>query len=290
MPRATSCTFAADLLAQVGDLVDEGDLGGEEGVGGVLGQLGAAPRGEQDRCAVEEQRTVDFGQHLARPFVVGADNDAVGPLEILDRRAFAQEFGVGGDGEPRRGAGFAQDALHLVAGAHRDGRLGDDDCRVPQILSDFLGHGVDEGEVRMAVAAPRGRAHRDEHRARAIQRAGKIGGERKPARRDVPDDQLFKSGLVNRHLAGIEPGDLGIVLVDADDIVPEIGKARARHEADVSRSHHCNLQDASPIHSRAGRPWGKSSGNSTRRRALHATMLQMCECPLGGLTHGGACL
>ena len=30
----------ADLLAEIGDLVDEGDLGREEGVGGVLDQLG----------------------------------------------------------------------------------------------------------------------------------------------------------------------------------------------------------------------------------------------------------
>jgi hypothetical protein len=29
----------------IGDLVDEGDLGGEEGVGGVFDQLGGAPRG-----------------------------------------------------------------------------------------------------------------------------------------------------------------------------------------------------------------------------------------------------
>ena len=33
----------AGLLAQVGDLVDEGDLGGEEGVGRVLDELGRAP-------------------------------------------------------------------------------------------------------------------------------------------------------------------------------------------------------------------------------------------------------
>ena len=30
----------ADLLAQIGDLVDEGDLGGEEGVGRVFDQFG----------------------------------------------------------------------------------------------------------------------------------------------------------------------------------------------------------------------------------------------------------
>ena len=34
----------ADLLAQIGDLVDEGDLGGEKRVGGVFGQLRRAPR------------------------------------------------------------------------------------------------------------------------------------------------------------------------------------------------------------------------------------------------------
>ena len=33
----------ADLLAEVGDLVDEGDLHGEEGIGGILDQFGRAP-------------------------------------------------------------------------------------------------------------------------------------------------------------------------------------------------------------------------------------------------------
>ena len=33
----------ADLLAQIGDFVDEGDLGGEESIGRVLGQLRRAP-------------------------------------------------------------------------------------------------------------------------------------------------------------------------------------------------------------------------------------------------------
>ena len=36
----------ADLLAQVRHLIDEGDLDRKEGVGGVLDQLGRAPRGE----------------------------------------------------------------------------------------------------------------------------------------------------------------------------------------------------------------------------------------------------
>src|SRR3546814_2569562 len=39
----------ADLLAEIGDLVDNGDLGGEEGVAGVLGQLGGLQAGEENR-------------------------------------------------------------------------------------------------------------------------------------------------------------------------------------------------------------------------------------------------
>ena len=40
----------AHLLAQIRDLVDEGDLGGEEGVGGVFRQLRRAPGRDQDRA------------------------------------------------------------------------------------------------------------------------------------------------------------------------------------------------------------------------------------------------
>ena len=97
MPRATSCTSAPSALAEIGDLVDEGDLGGEKRVGGVFDQFGGAPAGVHDRRLVEVERPVDFGHHLARALVVGADDDAVGVLEVLDRRAFAQKFRIGDD-------------------------------------------------------------------------------------------------------------------------------------------------------------------------------------------------
>jgi hypothetical protein len=83
-------------------------------------------RGEQDRRFVEEQRPIDLAHHLAPEFILGADDDAVGPLEIADGRALAQEFGVGDDGELVARSGLADDPFHLVAGAHRHGRLGDD--------------------------------------------------------------------------------------------------------------------------------------------------------------------
>ena len=55
-----------------------------------------------------------------------ADHDPVGPLEVIDRRPFAEEFRIGDDGEFGVGTKFPNDPLHLVAGADRYRGLGDD--------------------------------------------------------------------------------------------------------------------------------------------------------------------
>ena len=53
----------------------------------------------KNRRLVEIERAVDFAHHFAGALGVAADHDAVGAAEILDRRAFAQEFRIGGDVE-----------------------------------------------------------------------------------------------------------------------------------------------------------------------------------------------
>src|ERR1700716_3316984 len=88
MPRATSCTSAPTFFRQIRDLVDEGDLGGEEGVGGVFDQLCGAPRGEHQGRLVERQRPVDVTEHFARTVIRGADDDSVRKFEIADRGTF----------------------------------------------------------------------------------------------------------------------------------------------------------------------------------------------------------
>ena len=84
------------------------------------------PVDEHQRRCVQVQRAIDLRHHRLGALVLDADDDAVGALEILDRRAFAQEFGIGDDVEIRLRVGLADDALDLVAGADRHGRLGDD--------------------------------------------------------------------------------------------------------------------------------------------------------------------
>ena len=57
----------ADRLAQIGDLVDEGDLGREKGVGGVFDQLGGLDVGEHDRRLDQIERPVERAQHRRAP-------------------------------------------------------------------------------------------------------------------------------------------------------------------------------------------------------------------------------
>ena len=94
--------IGARLLAQIGNLVDERHLHGEEGVGRIFGELGSTARGEHQRRPVEIERTVDLAERAAAALIIDADDDPVGMLEIGDRGAFAQKLRIGRDGEIQR--------------------------------------------------------------------------------------------------------------------------------------------------------------------------------------------
>src|SRR3546814_7354746 len=84
------------------------------------GQFGRLARGEHQRRLDEIERPVEFTENFGGPRRGGSDDDAVGPLEVLDRGALAQELGIGGHVEGGVGTAVADDALHLRAGADRD--------------------------------------------------------------------------------------------------------------------------------------------------------------------------
>ena len=49
-------------------------------------------------------------------------------------------------------------------------------------------------------------------------------------------DERVEAGLVDGDAAGIEVGDTRFVLVDAEHVKPEFGKAGAGHQPDISSS------------------------------------------------------
>ena len=58
---------------------------------------------------------------------------------------------------------------------------------------------------------------------------------KRPACRVAPD-QCLQPGLVDRDAAGLEQLDLGLVHVQAQHVVAEVGQAGAGHEADIAGS------------------------------------------------------
>ena len=202
MPRATSCTSAPAFSQRSAISLMKVILVARKALAAYLISSDGAPRGEQERRLVQIERPVDLGHDLARALVLGADDDAVGTLEVLDRRALAQEFGIGHDGEVGVGPRLADDALDLVAGSDRNGRFRDD-------------HGKAVDAPRRSRAPPR-RHRRGRHVRRPAATAcrprrtrhrrsrtgfGKLGREGQPLLVHIAGDDLVEARLVDRHLA-----------------------------------------------------------------------------------------
>ena len=122
--------IGAETLAQVGDFVDEGDLHRQEHVGRIFDHLRTAARRIDDPPAVAFDGPVDLAHHLARAVVLDPDDHSVRPLEVLDRRAFAQEFRIRHHREGTLRRVLGDDALDLVACADRNRRLDHDNGEV----------------------------------------------------------------------------------------------------------------------------------------------------------------
>ena len=97
----------------------------------------------------------------------------------------------------------------------------------------------------MAVAAPRGRADRDEYGVGLANRLGEIGREIEPLLPRVPDHEAVEVRLEDRHVALAQPRDLVGVFVNTGDMVTEIRKAGAGHKPDVSGADHRNAHETS---------------------------------------------
>ena len=241
----------AGLLAQVGDLVDEGDLGGEKSVGGIFGQFRRPPPHEDQRRLIEIERTIDFGENIAGFGIVGTDDDAIRPLEIRNGRALAQEFRIGDHGEFGVRTSFADDPLDLIAGAHRYGGFVDDDGEAFQGVGNLGRRCVDIGEVRMAIAAPRRSTDGDEDRIGFRNRRRKIGGERQALLADVAGNERRQARLENRYFAPLERGNTVGTLVDADNRVAKIRETGARNQPDIAGPNHRNTHAFSVVVVRA---------------------------------------
>ena len=225
-------------LADVGDLVDEADAGGQEGVRGVLDHLRRAQVGDHNG---RPQGQVELGHLLGRLAVQGAQHDAVGVHEVVDGRTLPQELGIGDDAEgDRLGLVLPDDVGHPVARAHGNGGLVDDDHRMVHHLGDGTGGHPHVAQIGLPIHALR-RPHGDEDELRLPQRLLVGGGEGEPACFDVTPDHLLQPGLVDGHDPPFEPFDPFLVDVQTDDPIAQIGQARPGHQANVTDANYGDL-------------------------------------------------
>ncbi|MCY1172163.1 hypothetical protein D9M73_122940 [compost metagenome] len=237
-----------DGLAQVRDLVYEGDLCREKRIRCIFDQLGRAAPGEQNRALVQIKRTIDIAHHLLGTRIVGADDDTIGAFEVSDRSTLAQELRIGHDRDRKVAGQFGQNFLDLIARADRNGRLGHHHQRAIDRRSDLPGGCENIAQIGMAIAAPRWGSNRNEDGICAGHRRLKVGGKRQTSCGDIGRHQNVEARFKDRHLARFQRGDLVGVFVDANHVMAEIGKARAGDKADIARANHRNSHDVSLTH------------------------------------------
>ena len=122
---------------------------------------------------------------------------------------------------------------HLVGGAHRHGRFGDDDAVAVQVRADGARHRQHVAQVGRTVL-PGGRADGDQLEKPVLHALRRIGREFDAAGLRVALDERVEPGLVDRDFAALQALDLARIDVHAHDVVAGVGQAGPRHQAHVA--------------------------------------------------------
>src|SRR5262249_29657155 len=107
-------------FAEIGHLIDKTDLGGQHGVGHVLGHLRTLRRHDKKRSLGAQERRVEFVQYVGDFLAAHAYDYTIGPHEVIDGCAFLKELRVAGNVDGVLGAGLEPVKQGLVC-ADRNG-------------------------------------------------------------------------------------------------------------------------------------------------------------------------
>ncbi len=234
----------AGRLADLGHRVDEGDLGGQEGVGGGLHQLGGRVVGDQERHPGGDRLGVHLAQQFLGPPAAGADHDPVRAQGVLDGEALAQELRVPGElGTLADGGQRGQPLGQPARRADRDGGLADHQHRAGQMRGERVDRGVHVRHVGRELALALRGVDADEVHVAELGGLLRGGGEPQPAGRTlVPrhmlEQQLGQARLVHRDLAGGEGGDLLRVDVQTQHLEAELRHGGGVGGAEIAGTDH----------------------------------------------------
>ncbi len=257
----------ADAIREVRHLVHERDAGREHRVRRVLRELRRTHVHVDGALVVAVERRVQLlhllGGQRAGFVGVDADDDAVRPHEVLDRRPFLEELGIRHDREAMRDAAcetargqrLVDHAAHALRGADRHRRLVDDHLVARHVAADVARRFEHVLQIGGAVLVGR-RADRDELDLAVRDARFHIGGKRDAPGRAGARDDFLQARLVDRNPAVVQDLDLAGIDVEAKHVVPDFREARAGDETDVAGA------DDGDFH--------KCSGESFRWLTVHA--------------------
>jgi hypothetical protein len=202
-------------------------------------------------CAVEHTPGIDRSQQRRRGFAVRTNHDPVGMQKVLDRGALAQELGVRDHVEQPPGHAVALDrAANPLVGVDRDCTLLHNHLVAGQRAGNLAGHRFHVGEIGIARLGLR-RAHRDKDRLAV---AGGLVKVRREADLGVAVSlqQLRQVLLVDQGVARFQGCHLVLVVVDADNVMADLGKTHCRDQAYITRTYDGDLNRFA--HECPGRP------------------------------------
>ena len=119
----------------------------------------------------------------------------------------------------------------------------------------FLHRLEDVGEIGIAVAAAHRRSDGEKHELGLAHRLSQRRGKMETSRFRVARDQRVEAGLVDRHLASLEPGDPTRVLVDARYGEAEFGKTGRRDQSHIACANDADLHGTPPPERTTQGPW-----------------------------------
>src|SRR5437660_8348113 len=244
-------------LADRSDGVDERNLHRQKRIGSMLDQFGAfGTRDNQWRwnacpvwfgnrirpliVAAIAERRIDFAEQGSAAFAVRSNYNPIGIQKIRDRAAFSQELRIRSDIEGIRRRGVAQDDLaNPVTCVDRNCALLNDNLIAVDCPRNAASHGFHVRQISFTLLRGR-RAHRTEYCLAGPHRLLQVAGNFQPTPAMTPE-QFRQKVFMHRNLASFQGSKLLLIVVNQNDFMSQIGKARPGHEPNVSRSHNRNM-------------------------------------------------
>ncbi len=229
---------AAGGLTHLRHRVDEADLGGEEGVGRGLDQLGRGQIAAHHGGGVAERQRIHLFQLGQGPRTLYAEHQPVRSQGVLDRETLAQELRIPRDLDAVTGRGQGADPF-LEGGrrTHRDGRLADDQGRPIEQRTQGVDGAVQLGQVRATARQTRG-TDRQEMDVGPVGDLGVVGGEPQPAVGGVLGQQRLQPDLVDGGATRGQRGDPIGVDIHTDDAVAELRHPRRMRGTQIAGADH----------------------------------------------------